>query len=257
MDFMVAVHTDVGLVKKVNQDSLLVEKADTDVGPVVLAVLCDGMGGLAFGEVASACMVNAYSDWFRGEFPQLLHDGLNREALRNSWDSLVRAVSLRIMGYGRSKRVNLGTTCVALLIVDGVYYLMNVGDSRIYLISNNIYQLTKDQTYVQQEIDAGRMTREDALSDPRKNALLQCIGAGEVPVPEYAFGSLNGEQCFLLCCDGFRHVVGPEEFYAWLNPTASTDEDVMQNNLKHLTELNKERNETDNITAILIRTCGR
>ena len=255
MNYLVAAHTDVGLIKKVNQDSLLIQKANTDVGPVLLAVLCDGMGGLAFGEVASACMVNAFSDWFQGEFPQLLHDGLNRDALRRSWDALVRAVSLRIMRYGNSKGMNLGTTCVALLIVENTYYLMNVGDSRIYLITDNIYQMTKDQTFIQQEIDAKRMTVEEAMLSPKKNALLQCIGAGAFPVPEYAIGNAMTNQCYLLCCDGFRHVVAPNEFFKYLNPDVSTNEETMESNIKYLVELNKQRDETDNITAILIKTC--
>ena len=69
MNFRTAVYTDVGIRKKTNQDSALIETADTDEGRVSLAVVCDGMGGLAMGEVASAVLIRAFSDWFEKRFP--------------------------------------------------------------------------------------------------------------------------------------------------------------------------------------------
>lgn len=254
MNFLTAAYTDVGIRKKTNQDSLVLQQAMTDYGPVMLGVLCDGMGGLAKGEVASACMVNAFSDWFRNEFPQILYSGLQPESLRKSWDSLIQTVNHRIWDYSDIHSVSLGTTCVALLIVNDVYYILNVGDSRIYLISDNIYQLTKDQTYVQREMDANRMTYEQSLVDPQRSVLLQCIGASNVVEPAYYVGNVQPNQCFMLCCDGFRHVVEPSEFFQYLNPDVSADKAAMEEHLKYLTELNKQRGETDNITAALIRT---
>lgn len=254
MNFLTAFHTDVGIKKKTNQDSLLIHQAQTDAGNVLLAVICDGMGGLAKGEVASACMIHAFSDWFRLEFPTMLSAGLQPEALRGSWEKLVSNVNQKITVYSMDNSVSMGTTCVALLVVNGTYYIMNIGDSRIYLISDNIYQLTKDQTYVQREMDAGRMTYEESLRDPQRNVLLQCVGASPVIEPDFFMGDVQINQCYMLCCDGFRHVINPEEFFQYLNPVVSTDAGTMQRNLTYLTELNKERRETDNITAVLIRT---
>ena len=254
MNFLTAFHTDIGIKKRTNQDSLLIHQAQTDAGNVLLAVICDGMGGLAKGEVASACMIHAFSDWFRLELPEMLSAGLQPEALRTSWEKLVVTVNQRITHYSDQNNVSMGTTCAALLIVNGTYYIMNIGDSRIYLISDNIYQLTKDQTYVQREMDAGRMTYEESLRDPQRNVLLQCVGASSVIEPDFFMGDVQINQCYMLCCDGFRHVINPQEFFQHLNPTVSTDPGVMQNNLVYLTELNKQRNETDNITAALIRT---
>ena len=205
MRFMTAVHTDVGLVKKVNQDSLLVLQADTEDGPILLAVICDGMGGLSSGEIASACVITGFSDWFKLELPFMLRKGFQREALKDSWDSLIREANYRIKTYGKNHQVTMGTTCAALLLFQGVYYLLNVGDSRVYLIDENVFQLTKDHTYIQQELDANRMTYEQSLVDPKRNALTQCIGAGANPVPDYFFGDVQPDQSFLLCCDGFRY----------------------------------------------------
>lgn len=254
MNFITAFHTDVGIRKKTNQDSLLIHQAQTDAGNVLLAVICDGMGGLAKGEVASACMIRAFSDWFQTELPAMLDGGLQPEALRQSWENLVSAVNQKITVYSMEHSVSMGTTCVALLVVNDTYYIMNIGDSRIYLISDNIYQLTKDQTYVQREMDEGRMTYEESLVDPQRNVLLQCVGASPVIEPDFFMGDVLINQCFLLCCDGFRHVINPEEFFQYLNPTVSTSAGAIQQNLMYLTELNKQRMENDNITAVLIRS---
>lgn len=255
MKFLIAAHTDVGIKKHTNQDSLLIQQADTDYGTVLLAVLCDGMGGLEKGEIASACMIHAFKEWFEFDFPQLLYSGLQADALHESWESLVQSAKNKIESYASRHGTSMGTTCVALLIVGDNYYILNVGDSRIYLISDNVYQMTKDQTYVQRELDANRMTYEQSLIDPQRSVLLQCIGASDVVTPVCYTGKVAPDQCYLLCCDGFRHVVGPEEFYNYLNPAVATDKQVMQSNLEYLTELNKRRMETDNITAALIRTC--
>ena len=71
MDFMISAYTDVGIVKETNQDSLSVMILNTPQGRMAFAVLCDGMGGLAKGEVASACMIRLFSEWFQRELPQL------------------------------------------------------------------------------------------------------------------------------------------------------------------------------------------
>lgn len=254
MNFLTAFHTDVGIKKKTNQDSLLIHQAQTDSGNVLLTVICDGMGGLAKGEVASACMIRAFSDWFRLELPGLLSAGLCPESLRSSWEMLVSNVDQKIVSYSDRYNVSMGTTCAALLIVNETYYIMNIGDSRIYLISDNIYQLTKDQTYVQREIDAGRMTYQESLTDPQRNVLLQCVGASPVIEPDFFMGDVRINQCYMICCDGFRHVIDAQEFFNILNPQKNTDPGTMQRNLVYLTELNKQRLETDNITAALIRT---
>lgn len=254
MNFLTAFHTDVGIKKKTNQDSLLIHQAQTDSGNVLLAVICDGMGGLAKGEVASACMIHAFSEWFRLELPQMLSAGLQPEALRVSWEQLVDRVNRKITNYSDTNGISMGTTCVALLVVNDTYYIMNIGDSRIYLISENIYQLTKDQTYVQREMDAGRMTYEQSLRDPQRNVLLQCVGASSVVEPDFFMGDIHINECYMLCCDGFRHVIDAREFFDYLNPAVNSDPGTMQQNLVYLTELNKQRMETDNITAVLIRT---
>lgn len=255
MRFLTATHTDVGLRKKTNQDSVLIMQAQTSAGPVLLAAICDGMGGLAKGEVASAAMVRGLANWFQQELPKLLAEGFSTEALRTGWEQLIETTARRIADYGASIHVDLGTTAAVFLVVGDCYYIMNVGDSRVYAITDQVYQLTKDQTYIQREIDMGRMTPAQAAVDVQRNVLLQCIGASSVIQPDFFAGKLAEGQVYMLCCDGFRHVIQPYEFYQALGPAASTSEEAMKAALVNLTELNKQRREEDNISAILIRTC--
>ena len=255
MKFLTAAHTDVGLKKKTNQDSVLIMQAQTDAGPVLMAAICDGMGGLAKGEVASAAMVRSLEKWFRNEFPALLGAGFEAEKLCTEWSQLVQTTARRISEYGARIHVDMGTTAAVFLVVGDGYYIMNVGDSRVYEVTNQLYQLTKDQTYVQREIDLGHLTPEQAAVNPQRSVLLQCIGASDVITPDFFSGKLAPDQAYLLCCDGFRHVVQPQEIYRAVNPKTVTTETAMKRALVSLTELNKNRREEDNISAILIRIC--
>lgn len=255
MNYLTAAHSDVGIRKKTNQDSLLIEQAQTEDGSVLLAVICDGMGGLAKGEVASARVIRSFSRWFEEELPEIYYGGMDRETLQRSLSALIAEENRRVVDYGREAGVSLGTTCVSFLAAGGRYCVMNVGDSRAYRITDTAYQITKDHTLVQQQADAGIITAEEAEKSPQRNILLQCIGGGdEYVAPDFFFGALEEGENYMLCCDGFRHELLPMELVQYLGPRAAADRDVMKNNLVYLTELNKQRMETDNITALLIHT---
>lgn len=252
MKFVTAACTDVGIKKDTNQDSMLIMQADTDYGPVLFTAVCDGMGGLAKGELASATAVRALSGWFTNEFPRILYGGLDEIAIQDSLCVMIQDVNEYIGDYGRKIGTNLGTTIVALLIACGRYYIVNVGDSRAYRLTTGIEQITHDQTVIQREIDMGRLTPEEAAVDPRRSVLLQCVGATENVVPDFYIGEIFGNENFLLCCDGFRHVISPEEFYEGLNPQVAAVEAQMTANLQYFVDTNKYRQETDNISAVLV-----
>lgn len=253
MKFSVALHTDIGIKKKTNQDSALVLEAETDFGNVILACICDGMGGLAKGEVASAALINSYCEWFYHTLPEIIYTDLTAASIRKSLEQILYDMCIKIMDYGKKCGVNLGSTAVALLILGGKYYISTVGDSRAYLLTDNIYQITKDQTFVQREIDMGRLTPEQAEVHPQRNVLLQCIGASDFIVPDFYEGeAVEGSQ-FMLCSDGFRHVVTPEELYERLKTENTPNAAAMKRALEEITELDKSRYEDDNITALMVR----
>lgn len=260
MGFLSIAHTDVGIRKKTNQDSVLIKEADTDNGKVLLAVVCDGMGGLAKGEVASATLVRAFSRWFEEELPSLIYDdtGVEREldynALQKSWNHLVDFENNKIGAYGETFHAPCGTTVATLLLIKNHYYIMNVGDSRVYLRREGFQSLTKDQTFVQREIDEGRLTEEAAKTHPQRSVLLQCVGASNVVVPDFFDGEYQKNDIFVICSDGFRHVITEEEFQNFMTAHKFESEKAMKEIAEHCTELNKQRNEKDNISVILIKT---
>lgn len=255
MVFIVELHTDVGIRRSNNQDSLCVKEAETPQGNVLLAVICDGMGGLEKGEVASATVVRAFSAWFEQSLPASLAGPNTMEDVRYQWERLVKGLNQNIADYGRSQHIQLGSTLTAVLIfADGSYLIGHVGDTRAYEITNNsLRQLTFDQTVVANEVRSGRLTPEQALRDPRRNVLLQCIGASKVVEPDFLFGRFAGEACCLLCSDGFRHVITEQELQSAFSPANNLSQEAMKQHLTAVTEWNKQRQETDNISAILIR----
>lgn len=254
MKFTTAVHTDIGIKKDTNQDSALIIEANTDLGNVLLTVLCDGMGGLAKGEVASSTVITAFSQWFEKKLPRLLSEGGSYESrVFSDWKRIVHDCNRKIAAHASSIGASMGTTLNAVLFLEEKYYIINVGDSRAYRISDSLYQLTRDQTFVQREIDMGRMTPEEASVSPQRNVLLQCVGASDYIEPDFVTGYFSANEVYMQCSDGFRHIITPEEIYQHLSPQALVNEQAMIDNAVYLTELNKYRRENDNITVILVK----
>ncbi|MEG2429882.1 MAG: serine/threonine-protein phosphatase, partial [Oscillospiraceae bacterium] len=143
---------------------------------------------------------------------------------------------------------------VVMLITQTNYYILNVGDSRAYEISDKLYKLTADQTVVAKEILQGKLTVEQAKVDPRRNVLLQCVGASNIVNPDVLVGKTKLDSIYMLCSDGFRHEITPQEIQQAFNPNILLDKQSMTNNAEKLIELNKTRLEKDNISVITIKT---
>lgn len=254
MDFIISANTDIGIKKNTNQDSLSVKLINTSQGKMAFAILCDGMGGLDKGEVASAAVIKEFDKWVYNELPKLCNGPIEDYVIKAQWEKIVVDISERIKRYGARQGVNLGTTAVVMLLTQTRYYILNVGDSRAYEIKDQLTQITADQTFIAREIAMGRMTVEEAMLDSRRNVLLQCIGASDEVYPEMFFGPVQKDAAYMLCSDGFRHEITPEEIYAYMNPNVLYDEKSMNDNTVSLIELNKQRMENDNISVALIRT---
>lgn len=254
MNFIVAARTDIGLTKSTNQDSVSMRVVNTQQGRMVFAVLCDGMGGLAKGEVASATIIHAFDRWLYEQLPALCGAPLEESVIRQQWTKIIVEQNDLIKRYGARRGVRLGTTVVAMLLTQDRYYILNVGDSRAYEISNGVQQITTDHSFVAREVALGHMTEEQAKVDDRRNVLLQCVGASDNVYPDLFVGALCKDAVYLLCSDGFRHEITAEEIYEKLNPYVLYDENMMNANADALIELNKARWERDNISVALVRT---
>ena len=256
MEYLVAAYTDVGISKETNQDSICVRRAFVSgVGETVLAVVCDGMGGLKSGEIASATAVDAFGRWFDSQLSHLhtlCAGGFSR--VRLQWSDLLEEIHRDMIRYSVNKQVQIGTTVTAFFAYADRYLTLTIGDSRIYERKESLRLLTQDQSLVAREIAAGRISEEESKHHPQRNILLQCVGTGEHITPVFTEGAVRNEALYLLCSDGLVHEVSSDELKNSLDPVFLHAKDSMTSALCSLTELYKTRGEKDNITAVLLRT---
>lgn len=252
MRYVATADTDIGISKDTNQDSVLIKHASTDKGEVLLAVVCDGMGGLSKGELASATVIRAFADWFDNELPFEL-ENVDLNVIGAKWSLMLKELNAQILEYSKSNALEgVGTTFSGILFVDDQYIIGHVGDTRVYHIGSALTQLTTDQTFIAREISRGTITLEQAKTDKRRNLLLQCIGASKTVEPQIIIGNAD-KGAYMLCSDGFRHEITEGEMYESLNPINLMNKDAMHNNAKYLIEQVKRREEKDNISVVLIK----
>lgn len=252
MDFIISATTDLGVRKKVNQDRLFARRIDTHYGPAAFAVVCDGMGGLERGEIASSVLVRAFSRWAEDFRAGMSGMGIEDCMIRRQWTTVVEKANSWILEYSRENDCKMGTTVTAMLLTEQRYYILNIGDTRAYEVTpHGMRQLTVDHTLIQREVDKGNLTKEQAESAPMKNVLTRCVGIEADVFPDLFFGDTKEGAIYLLCSDGFRHRISEPEMIGQL-----CDNDIglsMERRQELLVELDKQRGETDNISVITVQ----
>ena len=155
--------SEKGPVKSVNQDAYLVKRAQTSAGDVALAVVADGMSGLQRGQVASGAIVRAFDEWFQRDLP-LAGESLGfsgaafARAVQVQWANLLQEINLSLLKRGLHEGVSMGAACTVFLVAAETYYVMQVGDTRLYCLDDRaIYQITRDQTFAAREIAAHKI----------------------------------------------------------------------------------------------------
>lgn len=254
MDYYVSTATDVGTRKEVNQDAVFVRRLVTPVGKMAFAVLCDGMGGLQYGEIASTEVVAGFRDWMYQRLPVLLNEGpLEDYRIRDEWGHIIIEKHEYLRQLGEQYGCRMGTTAVVLLLTESRYYLLNIGDSRAYVVEQGrVHQLTEDHTAVMREIALGNLTPEQAEQSPIRHILTRCVGVGEYQPPDMSFGMPAPGALFLLCSDGFRHCISRDELYSALYNPQWKGASELTERCTQLIELNKQRGETDNISVAAV-----
>lgn len=252
MRYCATADTDIGTTKSTNQDSALIKHAACQGNEVMMAIICDGMGGLAKGELASATVIRCFSEWFDKELPFELRT-LDFNVIGEKWALMLKNLNTKIIQYSQQNGINsMGTTFSGILFAAGQYVIVHVGDSRIYHIGDTLSQLTEDQTFIAREIRRGTMTLEQAKTDNRRNLLLQCVGASAVVEPQILVGRVM-PGTYMLCSDGFRHEISEQEIFGAFHPSVLVNKDVMHQKAKGLIDVNKTRRERDNITVVLVK----
>ena len=225
--------THVGLRREHNEDTYY---ADAELG---LWLVADGMGGHEHGEVASA----------------LARDTLVREVDKGA--ELVQAIQLadeEIIRHStrRSEALPMGTTIAALRVTGGTQYEVAwVGDSRVYAWNNGLKQLSQDHSYVQELIDQGAITSEQARSHPHRNVVTQALGVTDPQTlrVESVHGELKAGMQLLLCSDGLTEEVGDKAIAAIIGRTDLSAQECVD----HLIIAALDGGGSDNVTVILVR----
>lgn len=233
----VAAGTDKGCVRANNEDSYRFLTWNGDFW----AAVADGCGGEAAGEVASQLAVDVFAEQVEREaqgsrdLPFVLRDA-------------VAHANTTILEYGQKEgHDGMGTTFSAVYCRGGQMISIHAGDSRIYRLRDGAFtQLTEDHTWVQEQVRAGRMTPEQAQTDPRGSVLMKALGAPDFPAPDMDFLDLRPGDTYLLSSDGLHRVVTLAEIADLMGrPPAET--------VQQLIALSLERGAPDNVTVISFR----
>ncbi|MEC8379466.1 MAG: Stp1/IreP family PP2C-type Ser/Thr phosphatase [Myxococcota bacterium] len=239
--------TDVGERRAHNEDNFLVNDE------LQLFVVCDGMGGHAGGEIASAIAVHTLEEAFSSiDWEQRIKSSEEdvEEIAAEQLRFAVRLAGKRVheIAQKEPKYQGMGTTCLAAFVDRAYAYIAHVGDSRGYLIRGaRIEQLTEDHSLVNERIRAGLLTPEEAKNHKLKNIITRSLGFFEDVEIDVQSVALRKNDRILLCSDGLSNLVDPHEM---AEPVLSLS---LQDAARKLIHLACERGGDDNITVVLIR----
>ena len=192
--------TDKGKVRADNQDAYFAGRISDST---VFAVVCDGMGGANAGSVASENAVRHISEYIIKSYRNEMSADELETLVRNAVISA--NIELYDMSVNDPSLSGMGTTAVIALVKEDGAVIANVGDSRIYLVNEEIRQLTRDHSVVQSLVESGKITPEDAKVHPRKNVITRAVGAEENVTPDSAVIKLSDGDSLLLCTDGLSN----------------------------------------------------
>ncbi|MFC1606980.1 Stp1/IreP family PP2C-type Ser/Thr phosphatase [Candidatus Latescibacterota bacterium] len=239
MKFELTGMTHTGLARKHNEDSFWL---DNDLGA---AIVSDGMGGQAAGEVASAITVESFKKVFTLRLPRASSQSDIVTMLANSVGLANQEVIITMQK--NPTQSNMGATSVSACLWRGYFTISNVGDSRAYLIDKgSISQLTKDDSVVQRMIDDGLLDEEGARTHPNRNLITQYIGNKKPYKPAVTtFEAVSG-QIVLLCSDGLSGLVTDDEILSIVTSSQSPDDACNK-----LIKATLEKGAHDNVTVVL------
>ncbi len=239
MHITCAGRTDVGVIRSGNEDNYIVVP---DRGIFVVA---DGMGGHAAGEVASEMAVR----YVARELGSLR--GLGDEQVADRMRTAIRGANGAIFQRTLTEpdKRGMGTTVTALVLYDARFLIGQVGDSRAYLLRDGkLVQLTKDHSYVQEQVDAGYLTPDQARTHPYSNVITRCVGANSDVMPDIYAGTVKAKDVFLLASDGLTGMLEDYQLAELLSPERMPQDEVDA----LIAEANRHGG-LDNITAIIVR----
>lgn len=235
--------TDTGAVREQNQDYYDIERIDPNLG---LGIVCDGMGGAKAGNVASRLAVETFLEKARS-IPLELWRTEPEAILHSAAEQANEAVYFRA-GTDNDCR-GMGTTMVAALVTGEMAYLLNIGDSRAYLVrSEGITRITRDHSVVEALVARGEITPEQARQHPQKNLITRVLGGESKLRADLYRQALSPGDTLLLCSDGLTNMVTDQEIlYEVLHGGP------MEDCCRRLLDITLTRGASDNVTIVLLQ----
>ncbi len=234
--------TDIGKLRKMNQDYIYVSPEDDSLK---LYILADGMGGYNGGEIASRLAVESAKNYIKSYFSSIQ---LDKDSILQFLKETVDFTNKTVYQRAREEKdlEEMGTTLEICLIHSNRVYIAHVGDSRIYRIRKKFMRkLTTDHSYVEKLVKDGTITKEQAFSHPKKNMLTQAVGCELEVHPEIIVKGFLKDDILLMCSDGLTNMVTENEIY-----------DIIRTDVEKANEIlisrANEHGGIDNISVIIV-----
>lgn len=233
--------TDVGRKRQINQDYIF--SCENAIGSLPnLFIVADGMGGHKAGDFASKCCVETIVDTIK-KSKLKTPIGIIEEAITSANTKIVEEASANIDLEG------MGTTVVIAVVIEDNVYVANIGDSRLYLITDGIRQITEDHSLVEAMIRTGEIGREEARNHPNKNVITRAVGTNRLVLADFFEIQINEGDVLLLCSDGLSNMLEDDEIFSIVQKNA----DSMEEAGKELVDQANENGGKDNIGIVLVK----
>ena len=235
--------TDPGNLREQNQDSYAMVSFSRDRS---LMIVCDGMGGAKSGNVASRLASEVFSEEVKRSFSADLTPDEAEQMLRAA--AKLANISVFEQSQLSEDYAGMGTTLVAALTYPRATLVLNIGDSRAYLINaDGVQCITRDHSVVEMMVQRGELTPEQAKTHPSKNLITRAVGTEETVFSDVFRVETEPEDCILLCSDGLSNQMADQEILFEVVHGARRDDCC-----RRLLEIAKNRGAPDNVTSVLI-----
>ncbi len=252
--------SDIGLKRRLNQDAC--QAIPVWGGDALLMIVCDGMGGHKAGGMASLTAVERFIKVIESRPCKAEDPSVRAESIKGTLVAAVKDANETVYKLSRTceEFSGMGTTLVAAIISRGMLYAVNIGDSRLYIITRHeAKQITRDHSFVQFLIQTGQLTKEEAKNYPRKNVITRAIGVASKT--EVDFFNINlrkwGSGYILLCTDGLTNYLDDDMLFSLMfrssDKVASTAEAELMKKADTLIEFANSQGGSDNITVLLAK----
>ncbi len=232
--------TDIGLARESNQDAFSFGNFDNGS---CWAVVCDGMGGVSGGQIASSICVEKVSEAIKRGY----RDNMNLSSAKNLLSTAINAANSAVFKEAQEniELKGMGTTVVAVIVLGRLAVVAHVGDSRAYLINEDIKAVTKDHSFVQLLVDTGKITEEEAKVHPDRNVITRAVGIEHVVDVEIDVVDINSGDKLLICTDGLNGYVSDADILKVVNEYGDSS-------TEKLVETANNAGGRDNVTVVII-----